>query len=68
MSEIVKAIADAIQIIADNPASILIVLGFIAVLLAIFVPIETSLQVFLGILGLLMIGIGIYAHFKWLER
>lgn len=39
ISEIVEAIADMIQVIADNPASILIVLGFISILLAVFIPI-----------------------------
>lgn len=68
MSEVIEAIAKTIRIVADNPTSILIVLGFITVLLAIFVPIETSLRIFLGILGIILMAIGIYAHFKWLER
>lgn len=68
MSQIIQAITDAIQIIADNPASILIVLGFISVLIAIFVQIETDLRLLLGALGLFMIVLGIYAHFKWLEK
>ena len=39
MSEIINAVADMITIIADNPASILIALGFIAILVAVFLPI-----------------------------
>lgn len=68
MSEIVEVILKTIRIVADNPSSILIVLGFVAVLLAMFVPIEVGLRILLGVLGLVMIALGIYAHFKWLER
>jgi len=68
MSEIVETLLKTIKIVADNPSSILIVLGFVAFLLAIFVPTETSLRILLGILGLTMIATGVYAHFKWLER
>lgn len=68
MAEVVEAILKTIRIVADNPSSILIVLGFVAVLLSIFVPIGIILQFLLGILGLVMMGIGVYAHFKWLER
>ena len=68
MSEIVEAILKSIKIVADNPSSILIVLGFLAVLLAVFVPIGTSFRILLGVLGLIMMAIGVYAHFKWLER
>jgi hypothetical protein len=46
MSNILEAIADIIQIIADNPASILIVLGFISILIAAFVPLQLGLQLF----------------------
>lgn len=68
MSEIVEVILKTIKIVADNPSSILIVLGFAAVLLAVFAPIETGLCILLGVLGLIMMAIGVYAHFKWLER
>lgn len=68
MGEVVEAILKTIRIVADNPSSILIVLGFVAVLLSIFVPIGIILQFLLGVLGLAMMGIGVYAHFKWLER
>lgn len=68
MSEIVEVILKTIKIVADNPSSILIALGFVAVLLAVFAPIETGLRILLGVLGLIMMAIGVYAHFKWLER
>jgi len=68
MSEIVEVIFRTIKIVVDNPASILIVLGFAAVLLAIFAPIEIGLRILLGVPGLVMKAVGIYAHFKWLER
>lgn len=67
MSEIVEAITDMIQVIADNPASILIVLGFMSTLLAVLVPLGISIQVFLGGLGLLMMIAGIIVHVIWLQ-
>lgn len=67
MSEIIEAIIDIVQIIADNPASILIVLGFISILIAAFVPLQLGLQLFFGGLGLLMIIVGIVVHVMWLQ-
>lgn len=67
MSEIVDAIADIIQVIADNPASILIVLGFVSILLAIFIPLQLGFQILLGGLGLFMLIIGIIVHVLWLQ-
>jgi hypothetical protein len=67
LSEIVEAITDMIQVIADNPASILIVLGFMSTLLAVLVPLGISIQVFLGGLGLLMMIAGIIVHVIWLQ-
>jgi hypothetical protein len=68
VSEIVEAIANMIQVIADNPASILIVLGFISTLLAVFVPLQIGAQILLGVLGFFMIAIGILVHVIWLQR
>ena len=68
MSEIVEAIAEMTQVIADNPASILIVFGSIFVLLAVFIPIGMGTQVFLGGLGLLMLIAGIVVHVIWLQN
>jgi len=68
MSEIVEAIADMIQVIADNPASILIVLGFISILIAVLVPLQIGAQILLGGLGFLMLIVGIIVHAVWLQR
>jgi len=68
MSEIIEAVADMIQVIADNPASILIVLGFISILLAVFIPLQIGAQVLLGGLGIFMLIAGIIAHAVWLQR
>lgn len=68
MSEIIEAVTSMIEVIADNPASILIVLGFISIMLAIFVPIGASIQVLLGVLGFFMMIIGILVHVLWLQN
>jgi hypothetical protein len=68
MSEIVEAIADMIQVIADNPASILIVLGFISIVLAVFIPLQIGTQILFGGLGFFMLIVGIVAHAVWLQR
>jgi hypothetical protein len=67
MSEIVEAIADMIQVIADNPASILIVLGFISILIAVFIPLQIGVQILLGGLGFFMLLVGIIVHAVWLQ-
>ena len=67
MSEIVEAIADMIQVVADNPASILIVLGFISILLAVFIPLQIGAQILLGGLGFFMLIVGIIVHAVWLQ-
>ncbi|MEM2249424.1 MAG: hypothetical protein QXR42_09310 [Candidatus Bathyarchaeia archaeon] len=67
MSEVLEAIADILQIIADNPASILIVLGFISILIAAFVPLQLGLQLLFGGLGFFMIIVGIVVHVMWLQ-
>jgi hypothetical protein len=68
LSEIVEAITEMIQIIADNPASILIVFGFISILLAAFVPLTMGLQLLFGGLGFLMLILGVIVHVIWLQR
>ena len=68
ISEIVEAIADMIQVIADNPASILIVLGFISILIAVFIPLQIGAQILLGGLGFFMLLVGIIVHAVWLQR
>ena len=67
MSEIVEVIADMIQVIADNPASILIVLGFISILMAVFIPLQIGAQILLGGLGFFMLLVGIIVHAVWLQ-
>jgi hypothetical protein len=67
MSEIIEAFTGMIDVIADNPASILIVLGFIAILLAVFIPIGIGAQLFLGGIGVLMMIGGIVLNLQWLE-
>ena len=68
MSEIVEIITGMIQVIADNPASILIVLGFISILLVAFLPLGIGLQLLLGGLGFLILITGIVVHIIWLQR
>jgi len=67
MSEIIGAITDMITVIADNPSSILIVLGFIAILVAVFLPIGIGAQMLIGGLGFFMLITGIAAHVLWLQ-
>jgi hypothetical protein len=66
MSEIIEAITGMIEVIADNPASILIVLGFISILLAVFIPIGVGTQFLLGVLGVFMMIVGIILNVLWL--
>lgn len=67
LSEIIEAIAEITQIVADNPASILIVLGFISLLIAAFIPLSIGFQLLFGGVGALMLIVGIIAHFLWLQ-
>ena len=66
MSEIIEAVTGMIEAIADNPASVLIVLGFISILLAIFIPIGVGAQLLLGGLGVFMMIGGIILNVLWL--
>ena len=67
MSEIIEAITGMINIIADNPASILIVLGFIGVVVAVLLPLGIGIQIVIGGLGFFMLIAGIAAHVSWLQ-
>lgn len=67
MSEIIEAITNMIEVIADNPASILIVLGFVAIMVDALIPLQVGTQILLGGLGLFMIIIGIVVHALWLQ-
>jgi hypothetical protein len=66
MSQIIEAVTSMIEVIADNPSSILIVLGFISLLIAIFIPIGVGAQFLLGGAGVLMIIGGIALNILWL--
>jgi hypothetical protein len=59
---------DIVKVVADNPASILIVLGFLSILMAVFVPLDLGSQLLFGGLGFLMLIGGIIAHAVWLQR
>jgi hypothetical protein len=68
MSEIFEAVADIFHVIADNPASILIVLGFLSILIATLIPLQIVAQIVLGGLGFFMVIVGIVVHVLWLQR
>jgi hypothetical protein len=68
MSQVIEALTGMIQVIADNPASILIVLGFVAMLMAVLLPLGVGVQIFIGALGFLMLVCGIILHAVWLGR
>jgi hypothetical protein len=68
MSEIFEALTGMMEVIADNPSSILIVLGFISILIAVFIPIGIGVQLLLGGIGVLMMLCGIILNVLWLER
>jgi len=63
ISEVISALLSAIEIIADNPASILIVLGFLAILAGWAFSVVSLIA-----LGLLMLITGIVVHVMWLQR
>lgn len=68
MSEIIEAITGMIQVVADNPASILIVLGFIGVLVAVLIPIGLGAQLLIGGISFSMLVAGVIVHVVWLGR
>jgi hypothetical protein len=67
MSGIIEAVTSMIEVVADNPASILIALGFVSILLAVFIPIGVGAQFLLGGLGVLMMVGGVVLNILWLE-
>lgn len=68
MSEIIEAITGMIEVIADNPSSILIVLGFIALLIGLLLPLGIGIQVLLGGTGFLMMIFGIALNIMWVQN
>ncbi len=68
ISSLIDIFAEMVTIIADNPASILIVLGFLGILIATLFPIGIGTQILLGGTGFAMLIAGIFVHVVWLER
>jgi hypothetical protein len=67
MSEILEMFTGMVEVVASNPASILIVLGFFAILGGVFLPLGTGTQLLIGGLGLFMLIVGIIVHIAWLQ-
>lgn len=63
MSEVIEALLGAIKIIADNPASILIVLGFLNILIG-----WVFSEGWIIASGFFMLIMGIIVHVIWLRR
>jgi hypothetical protein len=68
MGNVLEIFAEMISVVADNPASILIVLGFLGILIAIFFPMGLITQLLLGGTGFVMLIAGIFVHVIWLQR
>jgi hypothetical protein len=66
MSQIIEAITGMMEVVADNPSSILIVLGFLSIMIAVFIPIGASLQFLVGGMGVLMLIGGVALNVLWL--
>ena len=67
MSEVLDIFGEMVKVIADNPASILIVLGFFGILIGVILPLGIGVQMLLGGLGVFMLIIGILVHVLWLQ-
>jgi hypothetical protein len=67
MSEILEIFGEMVKVVASNPASILIVLGFFAILTGVFLPIGIGIQILVGGLGIFMMIAGIAVHVLWLQ-
>ena len=68
ISGVLNIFGEMVNVIADNPASILIVLGFLSILMAVFVPLGIGAQWLFGGLGFLMLIAGILVHVLWLQH
>jgi hypothetical protein len=68
MSTSLEIFGDMVKVVADNPASILIVLGFFGVLIGVFLPIGIGAQLLIGGTGFLMLVVGVIVHILWLQR
>jgi len=67
VSGVLDIFGEMCKVIADNPASILIVLGFFAILIGVLLPLGMGVQMLLGGLGFFMMIIGIAVHIAWLH-
>jgi hypothetical protein len=67
MSNIIDIFTEMVTVVADNPASILIVLGFMGILMAVFLPMGIGAQLLIGGTGFIMLIAGIYVHVVWLQ-
>jgi hypothetical protein len=68
MSNMLEIFAEMVNVVADNPASILIILGFLGILIAIFFPMGLGAQLMIGCTGFLMLVAGIFVHVMWLNK
>ena len=68
MTGVLEIFAEMVKVVADNPASILIVLGFMGILMAVFLPMGIGAQLLLGGTGFIMLIAGICVHVIWLNR
>jgi hypothetical protein len=68
MSAMLELLSGMVKVIADNPASILIVLGFFALLGGLLIPFGIGVQLALGGLGFFMMIIGVIVHVTWLQN
>jgi hypothetical protein len=67
LSGIIDLFAGMVEVVANNPASILIVLGFFGILFSVFLPIGIGVQLLIGGLGFFMLIVGIVVHVAWLQ-
>ena len=67
MSAVLDIFGEMVKVKAENPASILIVLGFFGILIGVFLPLGIGAQMLLGGLGFFMLIVGILVHVLWLR-
>jgi hypothetical protein len=67
MSGVLDVFTGMVEVVANNPASILIVLGFFGILVGLFIPLGMGAQWLIGGLGFFMMIIGIVVHVAWLQ-
>ncbi len=55
------------EMLTENPATVVILLGLIIVLAAFLLPTSIGIQILVGGLGVFMLIIGIIVHAVWLQ-